>query len=335
MKKYEKIKRVVIWGNFSGSFRYIHGAYFKAFEKLGYETYWINDITKLDADISGTLFLVEDQDKNGLPIREDCYYILHHINNAAFLAVGAKIVNLCNFLYIPCNQGISWNYPLDPNSGHGSAPMHNVEKIKEYVFYDRKNLAIYQPWATSVLPEDIGDVVPFNKNISEINFVGSIWSENINQTIPFLQNCHSKKIKINLSGWLQYPQLLNNFPLVKHVADCGGATEEMARDLVQKSLIYPDIRGDHHTNLGLIPCRIFKNISYGCIPITNSKSVSEFFENLIPYSNNTADFIDISMDYLNNRDIEKDKYLVDKVKKNHTYINRVNDLMEYIKTLYD
>ena len=334
--KYDKIKRVIVWGNFSGSFRYIHSAYFNAFKSLGYETYWINDITKLNiTDISDTLFLVEDQDKSGLPIRKDCYYILHHINNEPFLSVGAKIVNLCNFIYIPCNQGISWNYPMDPSAGHGSAPMHPVEKIKDYVFYDRKNLAIYQPWATNILPENIGELSPFDPNINEINFVGSIWSENVNQTIPFLEKCHYKNITINLSGWLQFPELLRHFPLLKQVADCGGATEDMAKTLVQKSLIYPDIRGDHHTNLGYLPCRIFKNISYGCIPVTNSKYVSEFFENLIPYSNNTADFLDISINYLNNRDIEKDQYLVNKIKTEHTYINRVNDLMEYIKELYE
>ena len=60
---------------------------------------------------------------------------------------------------------------------------------------------------------------------------------------------------------------------------------------MKKSVICPDIRGEGdsnkiklgengtcHKSIGYIPCRIFKAISYGCLGITNSKSVYDLFD---------------------------------------------------------
>lgn len=317
-----EIKRVVVWGHFTGSHSFIHAGYFKAFKHMGYETYWINNISELgNIDLSGTLFLTEDQAKHGMPIRSDCYYILHHIVNDPF--VGCKVVNLCNYVHYPLKQGNSFNYP-------GS----QVEKIKDYVYYDKSNKAIYQPWATDLLPTEISDEpLPFDENKKDINFIGSIWQENITQISPMLEDCLHRRININIYGWLAVPQILQ-LPNIKHISTCGGANDEQARELIKSSLFYPDIRGDHHKNVGYIPCRLFKNISYGCIPCTNSLPALEFFENKIPYAENTKDFAEISINYLKNRDIENDKYLMNKVKTEHTYVNRIEDILKYFDVLY-
>jgi hypothetical protein len=79
------IKRVVIWKhlfklNQSGSHTFIHQAYYKAFKHLGFETHWVDSISKLDIDeYEGTLFLIEGTNWNipdEIPLRDDCYYIL-------------------------------------------------------------------------------------------------------------------------------------------------------------------------------------------------------------------------------------------------------------------
>jgi len=329
------ITRVVVWGNFKGSHSYIHGAYYKAFKYLGYDTYWINNISELgNVDLSGTLFLSDDTTKSGMPIRKDCYYILHHIPNDQFLSVGCKFINLCNYLHNPLKDGNSYNYPLNDSGTHGVLPSYPVEKVKDYVYYDRHNKAIYQPWATNLLPTEMPDSpINFDANKKEINFIGSVWSENIMQIAPLLKDCNDKNIVVNIHGWLQQSQVLSLFSNVRHITS--NVSEENAVDLVKSSLIYPDIRGEHHKNLGYIPCRLFKNISYGCIPCTNSLPSYEFFEKLIPYSDNTDDFIQISMEYLMNRDIEKDRYLMNMVKTNHTYCNRVEDIIIFFNELYE
>ncbi len=327
-----KIKRVIIWGCFKGSHSYIHGAYYKAFKYMNYDTYWIDNISELgNIDLSGTLFLTEGQHQNGIPVRKDCYYILHHVDNFKFLEAGAKIINLCNYLHTTKDLG-SYNYPLDNSGTHGKHPLYPIENIKEHVYYDRHNLALYQPWATDLLPNEIPEnPIDFNENIKEINYIGSVWEENREQIKPMIKDCYDKGITVNIYGWLSQPFEYSN---VRHKEVCGGATEENARELIKSSLFYPEVRGNHHINLGYIPCRLFKNISYGCIPCTNSYSAYEFFEKLIPYSNNTQNFIEISINYLKNRNIDNDKYLMNKVKTQHTYVNRIEEILNYFDVLY-
>jgi len=335
-----KIKRVVIYGHFQGSHSYIHAGYFKAFEYLGYETHWILDIRELgNIDFEGTLFFTENNAKTNsmswkesIPIRDDCYYVLHHIDNSEFSE--CKYINLCNYLHEPLKYNESYNYPIQKGSPHGTRPLHKVDKIKDYVYHDIINKSIYQPWATNLLPNEINDdIIPFDINKKEINFIGSIWSENINQILPMFNELKNRKISLNIYGWMPFNDIPLNFPNINHIMHTG-ISESDAQNLIESSLIYPDVRGELHKNVGYIPCRLFKNISYGCIPVTNSISSYHFFENLLPYSDNTADYLDISISYLSNRNIERDKYLINKVKNNHTYVNRIQDIMEYFDILY-
>lgn len=332
------INRVIIIGhtfkpNESTTHTFIHQAYDKAFRHLGYETYWVDNIFELDiTDFSGTLFFLEGGIFN-LPLRDDCYYVLHHVNNKPFVEKGCKFVNLCNFLLDPLSRNESYNYPLDGSGQHGKNPLYTAEKIKDWVYYDVKNKAIYQPWATNLLPDEIiENPLEYVDNLTELNFIGSIWSENINQIIPMIFDLMDNNINFNIYGWLEY-DFFSNHTLIKHLSNCG-LPEENSPSLVRSSVFYPDIRGQHHINLGYIPCRIFKNISYGCIPITNSKLVYEFFEGDILYSSNTADFLRMCKSYFNNRNINKDKRTIRNVKQNHTYINRVIDLLDFINVLY-
>ena len=330
------IKRVIIWKhlfkiNQSGSHTFIHQAYYNAFKYLNYETYWCDNLEELNIDnYEGTLFFLEGN-HDGLPLRDDCYYVLHHVDNKPFIEKGCKFVNLCNFLLKSALVNESYNYPLDNSGQHGKYPLYSTEKIKPHLHYDIKNKAIYQPWGTNLLPHEINDEPINYKKSSELNFIGSVWSENINQILPMIQNVIDNGINFNIYGWLQFNDLKHN--KIIHKSLCG-LPESDAIDIVKSSIFYPDVRGEHHINLGYIPCRLFKNISYGCMPITNSKLAFEFFEEDILYSPNTKDFLNISVKYYNNRDIEREKRMIKFVKENHTYVNRVNDLVDFIKIIY-
>lgn len=334
-----EIKRVVIWKhlfklNKSGTHSFIHQGYYKAFKNLGFETYWIDSMNQLDIiDFEGTLFLIEGK-SDEIPLRDDCYYVLHHVDNRPFIEKGCKFINLCNFLLEPLSNNESYNYPLDNSFEHGKRPLYPVEKIKDYLYYDKNNKAIYQPWATDLLPNEFAEEpISFNIDIKELNFVGSIWSENINQILPMIESLYNNNIKLNIYGWLQFDEL-KNIPNIKHIIGCG-TSEKDARNLIESSLFYPDIRGEHHIKLGYIPCRLFKNISYGCIPFTNSKLAYKFFNKKILYSSDTKDFLKIFKEYSLNRDLKSEKELMQFVKENHTYLNRVNDLIEFMKLIYD
>ena len=113
-----------------------------------------------------------------------------------------------------------------------------------------------------------------------------------------------------------------------------------AKHYVQKSLIAPDIRGSanrrvvnekvdtgsNHKLIGYIPCRIFKNISYGQLGITNSKAVRDLFDGNVIYSDNEEELLELSLPHIKNINLIKNQ--MDYVKENHTYINRVNSILK-------
>jgi hypothetical protein len=103
--------------------------------------------------------------------------------------------------------------------------------------------------------------------------------------------------------------------------------------LIQESLIAPDIRNKHHTIHNYIPCRTFKNISYGKMGITNSNSVNILFDNKLIYSSNISDLVKKSLDF-EKEEKNKDKIikeLMENVRDNHTYINRINFIIDFLQ----
>ena len=58
--------------------------------------------------------------------------------------------------------------------------------------------------------------------------------------------------------------------------------------LIQESILAPAIQTDWQVENGYIPCRIFKNISYGKMGVTNNPTVNKLFNDKINtiYKNN-------------------------------------------------
>ena len=79
--------KVIIWGHklHSHTHSYIHNSYFKAFKFLGYEVFWFDHNDDVSGfDFSNCIFFTEDQVKKGIPLRNDCKYIAHHIQPSFF-----------------------------------------------------------------------------------------------------------------------------------------------------------------------------------------------------------------------------------------------------------
>ena len=67
----DKVKQFVAWGHkmHSHTHSYIHGAFIKAFQHLGYKTLWLDDSDDVSRiDFEGTLFLTEAQVNGKIPI---------------------------------------------------------------------------------------------------------------------------------------------------------------------------------------------------------------------------------------------------------------------------
>lgn len=299
-KKY----KAIIWGHklHTHTHSYIHNSYYKAFKALGFDTYWFDNNDDIsNFNFENCIFFTEDQVHQNIPLNNTSFYILHHCVLDKYIQNNCRYINLCNYVN-KCKDGISHNYN----------DTKTVEKINDYTYVDTKNKALYQPWATDLLPHDVAiKFHKLNKNLDKIYYIGSIWQENIKEINDFNRACIENK-----------KQIIN----IKNVDD------ETNRRFISESYISPDLRGEFHRNIGYIPCRIFKNLSYGYVPATNSLDVRDFFgDNTLPYSDNGYDLFKINEEFINNEsNLKNIEWILKEIKEKHTYLNRISSILQFI-----
>ena len=104
--------------------------------------------------------------------------------------------------------------------------------------------------------------------------------------------------------------------------------------LTQESFMAPTIQMKWQVENGYIPCRIFKNISYGKMGITNSETVYNLFEKNILYDSDIKKVLEKGLEFENNpREYKKQIIisLMKVVRDKHTYINRMQTILECLQ----
>lgn len=317
-----EFNKVIIWGHklHTHTHSYIHDAFYKAFKYLGYDVYWFDDNTKLDNfDFTNCLFLTEHQVDNKIPIRDDCKYILHnsyvdegkayYLNNAGTWE---------DKRYIPlAKKGNVINMQV-----YKPDFVKNKDKMDKYIFYSKDNFTLYMPWGTDLLPYQIelnkDKLIKWKRCKNKVNLVGTFQGGYTSNWIDFNKALKNEKIKFSSVG--------------------GFSTKKVSSDdnykLIMESYISPAIQPKDQLVVGYIPCRIFKNISYGQLGITNSKVVSELFNNEIVYNEDTYKLFYDAEDFLKNKYNLKYQFkMMDFVKNKHTYLNRIESLFKFFDIL--
>lgn len=266
---------------------------------MGFDTHWFDnadDVSNFNFD--NVIFFTEHQVDGKIPINKTAFYILQQdFDNPKY--EGCRTLKLLSYVE-DCANGISYNFKPD-----------TVERLNYYTYYDKKNNALYQPWGTDLLPEEFAtEPRPVNRSSSVINYIGTVREDNLQNMRLFREGCTSCGISLN-------------FP--KNVW-------KTARRLVEESIVSPDVRPQMHVDVGYVPCRIFKNISYGCIPATHSPHIRDFFwGNALPYSDDMSKLARINMDYLDNpSNLKNSRELMEEVKEHHTHITRIKNILKYI-----
>jgi hypothetical protein len=295
------IKQIIIWGHklHSHTHSYIHYGFEKAFKHLGYQTYWLDNsdnITGINFDNS--LFITEGQVDSNIPINPTSYYVLHNCNFDKYKTLDpTKILTLQVFT-------------LDAHK-YKAKPIKNT--IGCYCLSD----CIFIPWATDLLPHEI------DNNINNLNNI-----------------LNSKDNNVYLVGMPIYPwdevqmYCLANGLKYNQVGGFSKNNVDSAENmrLIQNSKLAPSVQNQWQAEHGYIPCRIFKNISYGKMGLTNNKTVMELFENKILYSENIHTLMNLGLEF-ENKDLEYKKSilipLMENIKNNHTYLNRIDLIFRY------
>lgn len=311
-----KIKKIIIWGHMlhSHTHSYIHNAFYIAFKYLGYDTYWYDDNTNVDnIDFSNSLFITEHQVNKKIPLRQDCLYLSHYIDENDYTNIPKS-----NIIILKVSERDFLECDLNKNYTYTKLQYNN--NLEYYANCDGYN-CLYIYWATDLLPYEINnninniDNIILQNNERIINFIGMM-----TQSWEILKSfCDHNNIIFNNYGASFDINSYKNKSINENV------------NLIQSSIIAPALQDNYQIEHHYIPCRIFKNISYGKMGMTNNKLVHNIFNEKILYDYDINLLITKGLEFENN--INKKEIIVELmniVKNNHTYLNRINTIKRFI-----
>lgn len=281
-----------------GSHSYIHMGYYNAFKELGYETYWIDSRDDLSQyTFKDAIFLVSVSGAH-VPIDDSNFYILHNCDLNTFTNGEPKHkIILQVYTHSILNR--------------------SIERIEDLCYYDKNDNVLYQPWATDLLPNLFGTDEYYRSYKSrvknEVWWVGSIWGTD----------------QGNMSEIRQVADILtnNNIQFKTVVAEL---STQQNFEMINSSLYSLAIQGKWQVDNGYIPCRIYKNISYGRLTLTNSPTVAKHIGYGAVLVNDINDILSIGKTIENNIDYNGLIDSINFIKNNHTYINRINNIIKFI-----
>jgi len=291
--------QVVIYGHklHTHTHSYIHHAFYRTFTHLGFPTFWFDNSDDVSSfDFSRTLFVTEGSADEGIPLRKDSLYMIHNIASDKYNDLDRK-----NWI---CFQ--VYTDDILSNS--------NLIKIEPCIYYDLPAQCLYMPWATDLLPYEIEEAkinkVGVEKKIYWVGTVGEGLYGNLSVLQPLIKACEENGIEF---------------------VSLHGVSREENQNRIRSSFLAPAIVGEWQLEKGYIPCRIFKNISYGKLGVTNSKRVAELFEGKIVYN---PDPYQLFYDAKQRQEMLTQKELfeqMDFVKEKHTYVSRIETMLSFFK----
>ena len=331
-----KYKKVIVWGfplN-THTHSYIHAMWVKAFSVgFGKETYWFHDEDyPRDFDYNNSIFITEGYAESKIPVVSSSVYFVHNaIYPEKYLNNNARLIEIrFNVNEI---HDINNDFKLDDGTHHLTelSPHAKYEKLlsnKDLHVSKRGNdiklmdyECIYMYWATDLLPHEFNyDDIKIEKE-NAVYYIGSP-CRSVNYPI-FANMCIQNGIKwITSNPW--------NTPL----------TFEQNKELMKKSILCPDFRpigtqqdtkqfgiknGKNHLEIGYLPCRVLKAISYGQLGITDSIHVKKILGEHVLYDDNMEKMYTTAM--TERKNYSRIHKAMEYVQHNHTYVNRVIELI--------
>jgi hypothetical protein len=329
--------KVIIWGFplHTHTHSYIHGGWYKAFQHLGYETYWFHEgnhpTMESGFDYGNALFITEGYADNKIPIVSSSIYFVHVcIHPEKYLGKVARLIEIrylvdnirdCNYEYVldkfKCIKISDATYYEKLHDNGGLRQHHNKPIPMEYE-------CIYTCWATDLLPHEIDESRITHQRDKCIYWCCSYDKANNPELRKFLTAAASEGISVVFNNpW--------NNPL----------SYEKVQELTMKSFMSPDIRcsgdpnkiaigetGTCHKQIGYIPCRVLKAISYGLLGITNSRQVWELLNKKVIYNNDEGQLFHDALKDVGNTELIKEQMKI--VREHHTYVNRIKDLLQVL-----
>jgi hypothetical protein len=292
---------------------YIFFGIYRALIYLQHNVDWIykeNDInTIINNKIDYNIIITELYYNKNIPILNNCIYLIQQPFIELFKNNSYETDIFMDYLLnkISKKNIVLWR------------PYTNKVSDKIYNNYEENGYnVIVTPWATDLLPHEIDENI---KNLDNLKIKNI--SNFIGMPLEHWGVYKDELVKYNI----EYKNHGGTFDVN---SDKNKSIEENMR-LIQESIIAPALQTQWQIDNNYIPCRIFKNISYGKMGITNNPKVYELFDKKIIYSNSIDELVKKGLEFNNRKDKnERIKELMIMVRDNYTYINIIKFIFRII-----
>jgi SAM-dependent methyltransferase len=240
----DRYDRFVFWGFRSSldSMRHIFRHFIHALERWGRETLWIeDDPANLELLRRGDLIFAVDVEGKALRAVQRVDYVLHNFDGEHPVWEGLhdwRFLRLQTYTHDAEEYGVAWG---------------SVRR------YDREQRTLFQPWGTDLLVEEFMEPV-FNGSSHEAAFVGAVWDDGGLGNVYAIRELEEALTARDMK--LRYLTQV---------------TDEENVEAVRSARIAPALAGIWQAERNYLPCRTFKNVSYGALAITNVPKFREIF----------------------------------------------------------
>jgi hypothetical protein len=279
----------------------------KATQAAGHKVLWLADEPRTDmADIDSetTVVIAEQYQAKHLPKIKKATYVVHTLKRGPEWDFAYRVIDLaynCHYQDHPVN----YNFSIDRFA------LQNVGPLS---YYDSVLDRVYMSWATNLLPDEIDLEMAKHPREKTYYHVGTLYDGKYSNEDPirvWKQKCADIGVAfVHIDPWTNPVSMEDN------------------RLLIEQSHSAPDLRGQQNIDSGYIACRLFKNISYGQLGITNSLTQHYAMGETTIYDPRVGQLFDKSLPLLG--DIRRIQAQMDYVRRNHTYVNRLNSLLEIL-----
>jgi hypothetical protein len=241
--------RFVVWGGRRDlhSHRHIHRHFARAAQALGIRAVWVEDEPAArEALVPGALVLAADVWSAHLgPALPGVSYVLHNFDGSH---------PLCRDLEESPERLLRLQVWTSDALGVSWGPARS---------YFHEGRTLFQPWGTDLLADEFLEPV-CNDDSAEAVFVGAIWSDVANG-----EELGNEAAIGELRRALAVRRLR-----LEHLTQVSDAENVRA---VRSARLAPGIAGGWQVAHDYLPCRVFKNVSYGALAITNVPALRALF----------------------------------------------------------
>jgi len=259
--------KIIIWGlkKRYHTHRYIHQSFYETAKKLGWNVLWVEDESSnahliesgdlvISSRVSGKMIPEKKVFEDyALPIKDGVFYCLHNYGSVFIEKLQPKQYIILQVYTRPVEVG--------------------TIKLDSVRFLDKTKRTLYQPWGTDLLPEEFKK--PTFSTLPFIFWIGSVWDnaahQGNKQEIEKLRAVLQKH-KIRLIPLRLIPEWLSIF-------------------LIRHSRLAPAIVGNFQREVDYLPCRAFKNISYGQLTFTNCAKFNELLNGATVFGATTEELV--------------------------------------------